>query len=342
MAAVQLSKSAFERLQAEFDDLTTRGRIDVANKIERAREEATTRELIALRDGMLEFYEDTGRLPSEGEGLMALATDPGVSGWAGPYVGGGTGDPTIELTTDTWGNTYQYDVNPTTNPADAARAVIASAGGDGTLSMGSVGGTWTLAVASDDLHSLVVAGPLERTKIHQAEEEMEVIGEAGRRYFADHAAFPAVAQDVADSYLDAGINADAFVDPWNTLYQLTVDTGGAQPPDWVIRSFGPNQTDNGGGGDDLTLNISSVPPARASTRYRLEIAQLILNKDPNLNLTGNWATTDRAALSLAATFDSDGWGREYQLNVGSRLIYSAGADGDAITTTDNIPTGAGP
>jgi transcription elongation factor GreA len=38
MAKHQLSKSAFDRLKAEFDDLTTRGRIDVAYKIERARE----------------------------------------------------------------------------------------------------------------------------------------------------------------------------------------------------------------------------------------------------------------------------------------------------------------
>src|SRR3954463_14597270 len=33
----QLSRSAFERLQAEFSDLTTRGRIEVAQKIEAAR-----------------------------------------------------------------------------------------------------------------------------------------------------------------------------------------------------------------------------------------------------------------------------------------------------------------
>jgi len=38
MEAHQLSQEAFDRLQAEFDDLTTRGRIEVAEKIERARE----------------------------------------------------------------------------------------------------------------------------------------------------------------------------------------------------------------------------------------------------------------------------------------------------------------
>ena len=43
-APPQLSQQAFDRLQAEFDDLTTRGRIEVANKIERAREEGDLKE----------------------------------------------------------------------------------------------------------------------------------------------------------------------------------------------------------------------------------------------------------------------------------------------------------
>ena len=39
-----MSRAAFERLTAELDDLTTRGRIEVALKIERAREEGDLRE----------------------------------------------------------------------------------------------------------------------------------------------------------------------------------------------------------------------------------------------------------------------------------------------------------
>ena len=38
MAKHQLSQATYERLKAEFADLTTRGRIEVADKIERARE----------------------------------------------------------------------------------------------------------------------------------------------------------------------------------------------------------------------------------------------------------------------------------------------------------------
>lgn len=37
MVTTQLSRSAYERLQTEFQDLTTRGRIEVAQKIEAAR-----------------------------------------------------------------------------------------------------------------------------------------------------------------------------------------------------------------------------------------------------------------------------------------------------------------
>src|SRR5215207_8169333 len=44
MATQKLSKVAYERLKSEFEDLTTRGRIEVAAKIERAREEGDLKE----------------------------------------------------------------------------------------------------------------------------------------------------------------------------------------------------------------------------------------------------------------------------------------------------------
>ena len=44
MATQKLSRAAYQRLKAEFDDLTTRGRIEVAEKIERAREEGDLKE----------------------------------------------------------------------------------------------------------------------------------------------------------------------------------------------------------------------------------------------------------------------------------------------------------
>lgn len=44
MTEPQLSQAAYDKLKAEFDDLTTRGRIEVANKIEVAREEGDLKE----------------------------------------------------------------------------------------------------------------------------------------------------------------------------------------------------------------------------------------------------------------------------------------------------------
>ena len=44
MTAAQLSRTTYEKLRAEFHDLTTRGRIEVAKKIEVAREEGDLKE----------------------------------------------------------------------------------------------------------------------------------------------------------------------------------------------------------------------------------------------------------------------------------------------------------
>lgn len=314
----------------------------VFRKIDQAREEATLKELSFLRDGMLEFYEDTGRFPTEGEGLLALLEDPGIGGWSGPYVDGGGDEPTIAVTTDSWRNLYQYDLSPTVSPSGATQALVVSAGGNQALNMGSVGATWTLASADDDLYVLVTPGLLEREKLQTARRELDSLGNAGRQYFADNALFPSSSAEISGTYLDAGLDGGAFVDPWLMNYELTISSGGTQPPYWILRSYGPNRTDDSGAGDDLTLTINSTPPARNTTMSRLEVAQLILNKDPNLALTGSWALIDRGALNLVVTFDNDGWGREYQLNVNSRLIFSTGPDGDALTVADNIPTGVGP
>lgn len=311
-------------------------------EITRAREEATLDELAALRQGLLDFYHDTGRFPSETEGLGALLTDPGAAGWRGPYVGGNSGVPLAETTTDAWGGTYLYDLQPTTVPAGAADVLVASGGGDGAVTFGAVGGAWTVDGNGDDLLSLVVAGPVNRDKLAACEAEMTAIAEAARRHFEDRAAFPTAAADLVDGYLDAGIAGEALTDPWRRAYAVVVDYTGANPPDFIVRSWGPNRADDGGGNDDISLNVSSLPPARKTTLYKLEIAQAALNLDSGLALTGNWTVADRAALNLATAFDTDGWGRAFRVNAASRTVFSAGADGNAATVADNLPAGVGP
>ena len=87
MAKHQLSQATYERLKAEFADLTTRGRIEVADKIERARELGDLKEngdYHAAKDeqGHMEgrirqiesVLEDVEIVPPSPEGVVGLGT----------------------------------------------------------------------------------------------------------------------------------------------------------------------------------------------------------------------------------------------------------------------------
>ncbi len=75
----------------------------------RSREAKITRVKSDLKGSLslaLDLFEyDCGRYPSSDEGLKALVTNPGISGWKGPYVKGA-------LSRDPWGNHYRYSLNP--------------------------------------------------------------------------------------------------------------------------------------------------------------------------------------------------------------------------------------
>jgi general secretion pathway protein G len=313
----------------------------VFRELMQAREDATVSELSALSRGLADFYADTGRLPSEVEGLAALVADPGVTGWQGPYVASGRGDPVQEATTDEFNRDYAYDLAPTTVPADAAAALVASGGVDGTFDAGSVGGTWTLAGGGDDLVQPVVVGPIDRDKQRECDDELAALAEAARAFYEDRAAFPTSTAQLSPDYLDAGVDGGAFLDPWNQGYGLVLVSGGTTAEVLWIRSRGPDRQDDGGGDDDRDLMVSSVPPGRKTSLWKLAIAQTALNNNPTLALTGSWPA-DRTALGLADAFASDGWGRSFAVNVASRPIYSVGPDGNGALVGDNLPAGVGP
>lgn len=67
------------------------------------------------------FARDTGRFPSNAEGLAALSSPPaGISGWNGPYV--------QQLKNDPWGRPYAYRLG---GPKGGAGFRVVSMGGDG-------------------------------------------------------------------------------------------------------------------------------------------------------------------------------------------------------------------
>ncbi|TNC71350.1 type II secretion system major pseudopilin GspG [Rubellimicrobium roseum] len=69
----------------------------------RARSQTAEAALASLRGAVQLYFVDTGRYPSEAEGLAALMTAPaGVPGWRGPYVDGD------EDLTDPWGRLFLF------------------------------------------------------------------------------------------------------------------------------------------------------------------------------------------------------------------------------------------
>src|SRR5471030_2979821 len=68
---------------------------------------ATAKAQVALLGKAVEqFHQDTGRYPTDEEGLGALITPPAADvKWKGPYIN-------EELLTDPWGVAYQYQYPP--------------------------------------------------------------------------------------------------------------------------------------------------------------------------------------------------------------------------------------
>ncbi len=303
-----------------------------------ARERATTDELVLLEAGLVAFFADTGRFPTDAEGLTALVNDPGVTHWQGPYVSYEHEEPVTQVTTDAWNLAYAYDLTPLTSPADAAAVLVASGGRNRRLDTGSVGNTWTVDGTSDDLLGLVSADRLNREKTTASSAEQELLGDAAQAYFRDHSAYPTSLGQLADDYLDQGISSDALYDQWNRNYVLAADNA-AIPPTLAISSLGADGA--AGGGDDVVLEINSVIPGRQASYYELAISQSVVTAQSGTDLTGDWPT-DRVSFNLAAVLETDGWGKAYEEKMTTRTILSAGPDGDYLTPDDNIPPGIVP
>jgi general secretion pathway protein G len=95
----------------------------VATKIDQARVTTTKANLKILHNAVTQFKMDTGRFPTEEEGLKALIEQPSdVKNWQpGGYL------ETTEIPKDGWGNDFIYELNPESGKP----FVIKSLGADG-------------------------------------------------------------------------------------------------------------------------------------------------------------------------------------------------------------------
>jgi general secretion pathway protein G len=82
--------------------------VSVVGKIDQARVTATMASLKMLHSAVIQFKLDTGRYPTEEEGLQALIEQPtDVTGWnTGGYL------ETTTLPKDAWGNDFIYQLSP--------------------------------------------------------------------------------------------------------------------------------------------------------------------------------------------------------------------------------------
>ena len=75
--------------------------------LDRARVASTKNQIEVLSIGLEAYLLDTGRYPTEDQGLDALWTKPTLepipAGWSGPYI-------TKSVEVDPWGTAYEYDV----------------------------------------------------------------------------------------------------------------------------------------------------------------------------------------------------------------------------------------
>ena len=97
---------------------------NVMGKIEKAKAISTIASLDMLHEAVGQFKFDTGRYPTEEEGLEALVEMPSdVSSWEpGGYL------KTTTVPTDGWGYEYDYIIDP---PESGKPYVVISYGADG-------------------------------------------------------------------------------------------------------------------------------------------------------------------------------------------------------------------
>jgi general secretion pathway protein G len=71
-------------------------------KVGKGKQSAAKAQIELLGQALDQFRLDTGRYPTTSEGLNALAANPGIPNWDGPYL-------RKALPNDPWGRPYHYE-----------------------------------------------------------------------------------------------------------------------------------------------------------------------------------------------------------------------------------------
>lgn len=186
-------------------------------------------------------------------------------------------------------------------------------------------------------------------KIENVRRDLNILAKALETYWLDNHMGTA---DVTYSYFPTSLSASGFYgvhypadpniyiddfDNWASSgeesYKYSVS---GTPLVATIYSVGPDQADDSGGNDDISITVSSERIGRWITRQKLrDIGRAVIDYIVGNKLVSSsdaWSLSESATLcstnfGLDTWYDKDGWGRQWQINTSHYRIYSSGPDG---------------
>jgi general secretion pathway protein G len=196
----------------------------VVTSLTSAELEANDLKIEVVTGALLSYYRDTDDFPvdtgSDESDLAALAADPGVAGWNGPYLY--TGFEANDFSKDAWKRTFTY-----TYFSGAVSCEVRSKGPDGSV------GT------ADDVAVTVNAASAREEKARKVRDELEVVKVAAQAYASSHGGLYPLS--INDLYASSYLSDESFrTDLWATAYQVSSNQFISCGPDRAL-----------GGGDDI-------------------------------------------------------------------------------------------
>jgi len=178
---------------------------------------------------------------------------------------------------------------------------------------------------------------LEADRRQEMRQELEQIGVALESYYLENAAFPSslTATGFVGIHLQPGVNGTTSIDPFAAggVYRYSVDTTANTA---TAYSVGENGVEENASGDDTAVVVHGAVPGLAKTyqRFRIVIEVLANHIEAGGSVAGPWSTL-RAALSLGAEYDADGFGTTLSWDATTHSLTSAGPD-RTLGTADDI------
>ena len=182
---------------------------------------------------------------------------------------------------------------------------------------------------------------IRRAKIKETEDKMGNLNSALLLYYKDKALFPSALTDLEPDYIRSSeYTQDYAQDAWRKNFVYTYNSGALSV---TLRSFGPDRTDNSGGGDDITYVVSAKTIWKKWRKICQDRLKKVNEAVESYKRDGGTITTGDDSTKLANYLDAsniyDVWGRPFHYDPNLSTFYSYGCDGSAASGDEIYPQG---